>query len=81
MQYLRRDCLLLHGIPESRNEKTDDWCIATMNEHLELSITEAGIECEHQIEKPRDASKKSRPVIAKFVWHNDRKKVFSRKKN
>ena len=52
-----------------------------MNEHLELSITEAGIECEHQIEKPRDASKKSRPVIAKFVRHNDRKKVYSRKKN
>ena len=42
-QYSRRNCLLLHDIPENRNEKTDDLCIATINEHLELSITEADI--------------------------------------
>ena len=35
-QYSRRNCLSLHDIPENRNEKTDNFCIATINEHLEL---------------------------------------------
>ena len=29
-QYSRRNCLLLHGIPENKNEKTDDLCLATI---------------------------------------------------
>ena len=67
-QYSRRDCLLLYGIPENKNEKTDDLCFAIINEHLELSITEADIERTHRTEK-------SRPIIVKFVRYNDRKKV------
>ena len=47
MEYLRHNCLLLYGIPENRNENTGDLCIATINEHLELSITEADIESTH----------------------------------
>ena len=31
-QYSRCSCLLLHGIPENQNEKTDDWSIATIIE-------------------------------------------------
>ena len=78
-QYSRRNCLLLHGIPENKNEKTDDLCLATINELLELSITEADIERTHPTGKPRDAGQKSRPIIAKFVRY-DRKNVFNRKK-
>ena len=40
-QYSKRNCLFLHGIPEKKNEKTDDLCVATINEHLQLSTTEA----------------------------------------
>ena len=79
-QYSRRNCLLLHGIPENKNEKTDDLCLATINEHLELAITEVDIERTHRIGKPRDVSQKSRPIIVKFVRYNDRKNVFNRKK-
>ena len=56
-QYLRRNCLLLHGIPENKNEKTDDVCLATITKHLELPITEADYESTHRIGKPRDAVK------------------------
>lgn len=45
---------LLYAIRENRNEKTDDLCIATINENLELLITEFDIECAHQIRKPTD---------------------------
>ena len=79
-QYSRRNCLLLRGIPENKNEKTDDLCLATINEHLELAIIEADIERTHRIGKPRDAGQKSRPIIVKFVRYNDRKNVFNRRK-
>ena len=72
--------MLLHGIPENKNEKTDDLCLATTNEHLELAITEVDIECTHTIGKPRDVGQKLRPIIVKFVRYNDRKNVFNRKK-
>ena len=52
-QYSRRNCLLLHGIPENKNEKTDDLCLATINEHLELAITEVDIERTHRMRKQR----------------------------
>ena len=38
-QFSRRNFLLLHGTPENKNEENDDLCLATINEHLELSIT------------------------------------------
>ena len=53
-QYLRHNSLSLHGIPENKNEQTDDLCLATINEHLELSLAEADIERTHRIGKPRD---------------------------
>ena len=74
-----RNCLLILGIPENRNEKTDDLCIGTINEHLELPITEADVKHTHRIGKPRDAGQKSRPIIVKLVRYNYRKNIFNRK--
>ena len=62
------------------NEKTDDLCLAAINEQLELSVTEANIEPTHRIGKPTDASQKSRSMIVKFVRYNDRKNIFNRTK-
>ena len=72
---------MLQGIPENKNEKTDDLCVATINEHLELAITEVDIECTHRIGKRRYVGQKSRPILVKFVRYNDRKNVFNRKRN
>ena len=71
---------MLHGIPENKDEKTDDLCLATINEHPELSITEGDIERTHLIGKLRDSGQKSRTIIVKFVWYNDRNNLFNRKK-
>ena len=43
---------------KNKNEKTDGLCITMINEHLELSITEAHIEHTHRIEKSGDAGHK-----------------------
>ena len=78
-QYSRHNCLLLHDIPENKNETIDDLCLTTINEHLDLAITEVDIERTHRIGKPRDVDQKPRPIV-KFVRYNDRKNVFNRKK-
>ena len=80
-QYSRHDFLSLHGILESRNDKTDDLCVAAINEHFELSITAADTNRTNQIGKPRDAVQTTRPIIIKFVRYNNRKNVLNRKKN
>ena len=46
-----------------------------MNEHLELSITEADIERIHRIGKPRDAGQKSIPFILKFVRYRKKERI------
>ena len=71
---------MLHPIPENKNETIDDLCLTTINEHLDLAITEVDIECPHRIGKPRDVGQKPRPIIIKFVRYNNRKNVFNRKK-
>ena len=79
-QYSRCNCLLLPGIPENKNEKTDDLCLAIINELLDLAATEVDIECTHRRGKPRDVGQKSRPIIVKFVRYNNRKNVFNKKR-
>ena len=37
-QYSRHNCLLLHGIPEKKQENNDELCIKVVNEHLDLDI-------------------------------------------
>ena len=71
-QYSRRNCLLLHGIPKNKNEKTDDLYLTTINEHLDLAITEVDIKRTHRIGKPRDVGQKSKPV--RYI---DSKDVFN----
>ena len=63
-QYSWYNRLLLHSIPENKNEKNDNLCLATINEHLELVITKVNIERAHIIGKPRDVGRKStnRPI-------------------
>ena len=38
--YSRRNCILIHGITETQDENTDDISLRTINEHLEVELTE-----------------------------------------
>ena len=79
-QYSRRNCLLLHGIPEKKQENTDELCIKAINEHLDLDINDRDIDRTHRIGNPRNTDEKPRPIIIKLVRYNDRKKIFDSKK-
>ena len=39
-QYSRHNCLILHGIPEKKQENNDELCIKVVNEHLDLDIND-----------------------------------------
>ena len=77
-QYSRRNCLLLHNIPETSNENTDDLVIKTVNEELFEAITINEIDRSHRLGKFQAG--KIRPVIVKFARYHTRNKIFRKKK-
>ena len=77
-QYSRQNCLLLHNIPETSNENTDDLVIKTVNEELLEAITINEIDGSHRLGKSQAG--KIRPVIVKFARYHTRNKLFRKKK-
>ena len=78
-QYSRRNCLLIHGLPEIKNEDTDLLAMEVIETKMDIKITDNDIDRTHRIGKPKNNGK-PRPVIIKFVRYNDRKKFCSSKK-
>ena len=78
-QYSRRNCILIHGITKTQDENTDI-SLRTINEHLELELTEKELDHTHRIGNPKSGNKRPRPIIAKFARYNTRRKVFENKK-
>ena len=54
--------------------------INTLNEKLDLNITLRDIERTHRIGESKKTRGKTRPIIEKFVRHNDRNRVFRNKR-
>ena len=57
-QYSRRNCLLVHGIAEEKEEITDGVIIITLNEKLDLDITFRDFERTHRIGEPKKLEEK-----------------------
>ena len=74
-QYSRRNSLLIHGLPESKNENRDLLAKEAIETKMNIKITDNDIDRTHRIGKPKNKGK-LRPVIIKFVRYNDRKKDF-----
>ena len=79
-QYSRRNCLLVHGIAEEKEEITDEVIINTLNEKLDLGIKLREIDRTHRIGESKKTRGKNRPIIVKFVRYNERNRVFRNKK-
>ena len=78
-QYSRKNCLLIHGLPESKKENTDLLAMEAIETKMNIKITDNDIDRTHKIRKPKN-NIKPRPAVIKFVQYNDRKKIFSSKK-
>ena len=79
-QYSRRNCLLIHGLMETRTEDTDEMVLDVVNNKLNIEISQISIDRNHSLEKRKGPCQKPRAVIVKFTRYNDRHHVFTNKK-
>ena len=78
-QYSRRNCLVLHGIKESKDESTDQLAVQMFSEELAVDVKVEDLDRSHRLGKPREDNK-PRPIIVKFARYAVRSNVFSNKK-
>ena len=78
-QYSRRNCLLLHGIKETKGEDTDNVVLEVLNNDMGLNISKTALDRSHRIGNLK-IKKKSRPTSVKFVRYCDRRDVFMNKR-
>ena len=78
-QYSRRNCILIHGIAENKEENTDQQAIDFINENLDIKIDEIDIDRSHRIGRYDKTKKKARPIIVKFARYNVTGRVFREK--
>ena len=89
-QYSRRNCLLIHGIPEfiqkkeGDKEDTDQAALDLINNHLDVKVTATDIDRTHRIgikktTEDENGKPNSRPIIIKFVSYAKRSAVYGAK--
>ena len=81
-QYTRRNCLRIYGVPEERDEISDDVVLDLFNSKLDLgfSVREGDLDRTHRIQPKKPPSGRSdqpRPLIVKFARYNVRQKVYA----
>ena len=82
-QYSRRNCLIVHGIPEvattsHQPENTDNKVIEVAQQYLDLVIPKESIDRTHRIGSRLDKSgnPRTRPIIMKFSNYNVRSSLY-----
>ena len=82
-QYTRRNMLLIHGIPEEKNESTDEKAIKVFSD-IGVALNNHDINRSHRIGSVKSNSstnkKKIRPIIVSFISYKDRKRVYDAKR-
>ena len=83
-QYSRRNCLLLHGLPEQENENTNHLRIRFIDEKLGVSSNEHDLDGSHRLgyrySSASAQATKPRPIIMKFIRHDIKENIFGTKR-
>ena len=77
-QYGRRNCLVFHGLEETKGEDTTQLVIDTVKTKLGLSLDKKDFDRSHRLGAP--AVGRNRPLIAKFTRYVERASVYRMKK-
>ena len=56
-QYSQRNCLLLHGIEETKGEDTDNIVLEVLNNNMDLIISKSTLDRSHRIGNPKSRKK------------------------
>ena len=75
-QHSKRNCILIHGIAENKEENTDQQAIDFIIDNLYIKIDEINID---RIGRYDKAKKKARTIIVKFPRYSVRVTVFHEK--
>jgi len=78
-QYSRRNCVVLHGVPEKEKEDTDQLFINKIQEHLGVEVKVRDIDRSHRLGAKRSDGS-GRAIIVKFARYNVRARVFREKR-
>ena len=84
-QYSRRNCLLVHGIPEGQTDTTDA-VLSLCNSQLGLELNRGHIDRSHRLgyrsetTTAADSQPKPRPVIVKLTSYETRKPIYTNKR-
>mgnify|MGYP002716418461 CR=1 FL=1 len=83
-QYSRRNCLLIHGIPEQPNEDVENLVMKTVSEKLKVQMDIVQIDRCHRIGAPKRrmadvVQEGKRPIIVKFISYRQRNLVWRAK--
>ncbi|XP_069122472.1 uncharacterized protein [Argopecten irradians] len=76
-QYSRRNCLKFRGIPESKEEDTDQVIIKSCNETLGVMVESSDISRSHRVGKPN--SNYPRDIIVRFISYRVRAFVYEKR--
>ena len=79
-QYSHRNCLLIHGLTETKTEDTDEMISDVINKNLIIEMSQIGIDRSPRLGKRKGSGQKPRAVTVKFTRYKDRHHVFRNKK-
>ena len=79
-QYSRRNCLLIHGLTETKTEDTDEMVLDVINNKLNIEMSQISIDRSHRLGKQKGPRQKPQAIIVKFTRYKDKHHVFRNKK-
>ena len=62
-QYSRRNCILIHGLKEEKNESTNNRVLRLFREDMNEDVLLVDLDRTHRIGKKRDSSSNSRQLL------------------
>ena len=74
-QYSRRNCVLVTGVPEEKDENTDELIKHLSTDKLKVPLADEDIDRSHRVGKPKTKGK-ARAIIVKFTRHNKKTQII-----
>jgi len=78
--YSRKNCIIIHGIKEEKNENVENVICDFLKSHLEVELESRDVDNCHRLGPNKSSSKFPRPIIIKLVSYLMRKKIWLKKK-
>ena len=79
-QYSLNNCLLIHGLKETKTEDSDKMVLEVINNKLNIELSQISIDRSHRLGKQKGPGQKPRAITVKFTRYEDRHHIFRNKK-